>query len=232
MRHRIHHRKLNRTMEHRKALRRNMAQSLFEHGQIRTTLPKAKDLRPFCEKLITMAVKLRKYNNNNEQSRALIMRRQIHHLLGDRSMIPREHQEAYNEMTDSARKKTLRMASGRRYRTGDPKGRLVFTAESVTHRLIEKIAPRFENRPGGYTRLVRLSKRRLGDSTFLAVLQLVGDEESPGAVTRPQKSARQRRADSRYAFAIKLSKSRKSKSKTKPETDHTDKDADDTSDPS
>lgn len=232
MRHRIHHRKLNRTMEHRKALRRNMAQSLFEHGQIRTTLPKAKDLRPFCEKLITMAVKLRKYTKNNEHDRALVMRRLIYRSLGDRGIIPREHQETYNDMSDSAREKTMRMASGRRYRTGDPKGRLVFTAESVTHRLIEKIAPRFENRPGGYTRLVRLSKRRLGDSTFLAVLQLVGDEESPGAVTRPQKSARQRRADSRYAFAIKLSKSRKSKSKTKPETDHTDKDADDTSDPS
>lgn len=231
MRHRIHHRKLNRTMEHRKALRRNMAQSLFEHGQIRTTLPKAKDLRPFCEKLITMAVKLRKYNQNNEQSRALIMRRQIHHLLGDRSMIPSEHQEAYNNMTDSARKKTLRMASGRRYRTGDPKGRLAFTGESVTHRLIEKIAPKFEDRPGGYTRVIRLSKRRLGDSTFLAVLQLVGEEESPGAVTKPQKSARQRRADSRYAFAIKLSKSRKSK--TKPQADEkSDKTADDKGDPS
>lgn len=231
MRHRIHHRKLNRTMEHRKALRRNMAQSLFEHGQIRTTLPKAKDLRPFCEKLITMAVKLRKYNQNNEQSRALIMRRQIHRLLGDRSMIPREHQEAYNDMTDSAREKTLRMASGRRHRTGDPKGRLVFTAESVTHRLIEKIAPRFADRPGGYTRLVRLSKRRLGDSTFLAVLQLVGDEESPGAVTRPQKSARQRRADSRYAFAIKLSKSRKAKSKPQVDnkSDMNDDDVDDQS---
>lgn len=213
MRHRIHHRKLNRTMEHRKALRRNMAQSLFEHGQIRTTLPKAKDIRPFCEKLITMAVKLRRYSQNNEHARALVMRRQIHHLLGDRSMIPSEHQEAYNGMTDSAREKTLRMASGRRYRTGDPKGRLVFTGESVTHRLIEKIAPKFENRPGGYTRLVRLSKRRLGDSTFLAVLQLVGDEESPGAVTKPRKTARQRRTDARYAFAIKLSKSRKSKTK-------------------
>jgi len=105
MRHRIHHRKLNRTMEHRKALRRNMAQSLFEHGQIRTTLPKAKDLRPFCEKLITMAIKLRKYKNNNEHDRALVMRRLIYRSLGDRGIIPSEHQEAYNDMSDSAREK-------------------------------------------------------------------------------------------------------------------------------
>ena len=57
MRHRIHFRRFNRTMEHRKAMRRNMAQNLFEHGQIRTTLTKAKDLRPFVERIITMAVR-------------------------------------------------------------------------------------------------------------------------------------------------------------------------------
>ncbi|MCH8829123.1 MAG: hypothetical protein IID45_06050, partial [Planctomycetes bacterium] len=60
--------------------------------------------------------------------------------------------------------KTLRMASGRRYRTGEPKGRLDFTAESVTHRLLFTVAPRFEDRPGGYTRLIRLPRRRLGDA--------------------------------------------------------------------
>lgn len=233
MRHRLHHRKLNRTMEHRKALRRNMAQSLFEHGQIETTLPKAKDLKPFCERLITLAVRSRKYTQANEHSRALIMRRRIHHLLSDRGIIPFEHQETYNGMSDSARHKSMRMASGRRYRTGEPKGRLVFTAESVTHRLIEKIAPQFEDRPGGYTRLVKLSKRRLGDSTFLAILQLVGNEESPGSITKPQKSARQRRSDSRYAFAIKLSKSRKSKSKSAPtESKNTDEPTHDSQDAS
>jgi len=231
MRHRIHHRKLNRTMEHRKALRRNMAQSLFEHGKIETTLPKAKNLKPFCEKLITLAVRSRKYTQAKDHSRALIMRRRIHHLLSDRGMIPAEHQQAYNDMSDSARDKTMRMASGRRYRTGEPKGRLVFTAESVTHRLIEKIAPQFDDRPGGYTRLVRLSKRRLGDSTFLAILQLVGNEESPGSITKPKKSARQRRTDSRYAFAIKLSKSRKSKSKPTPaESNNTDEPTQDSQD--
>ncbi len=57
MRHRIAHRKLNRTSSHRKAMFANMASSLIEHEQIVTTLPKAKELRPFVEKLITLAKK-------------------------------------------------------------------------------------------------------------------------------------------------------------------------------
>ena len=53
--HMIRGRQLSRDTEHRKALRRNMVQSLFEHGKIRTTLPKAKEVRAFAEKLITLA---------------------------------------------------------------------------------------------------------------------------------------------------------------------------------
>ncbi len=55
MRHGHGYRKLNRTHEHRKALFANLAGSLIEHEQIKTTLPKAKDLRPIVEKLITLA---------------------------------------------------------------------------------------------------------------------------------------------------------------------------------
>ena len=57
MRHRIAHRKLNRTASHRKAMFANMASSLVEHEQIVTTLPKAKELKPFVEKLVTLAKK-------------------------------------------------------------------------------------------------------------------------------------------------------------------------------
>ena len=57
MRHRIAHRKLNRTASHRKAMFANMASSLIEHEQIVTTLPKAKELRPFVERLVTLAKK-------------------------------------------------------------------------------------------------------------------------------------------------------------------------------
>jgi large subunit ribosomal protein L17 len=124
----------------------------------------------------------------------------------DRSLIPSEHREAYEGMSDAARTRTLRMVSGRRYRTGDPKGRLAFTGQSVTHRLIEKIAPRYEDRPGGYTRVILLPDRRIGDHSQLAILQLVGDEESPGTLTRAAKTSRKKRADGRYALAIRLSK--------------------------
>lgn len=57
MRHKLAHRKLNRTASHRKAMFANMASSLIEHEQIVTTLPKAKELRPIVEKLITLAKK-------------------------------------------------------------------------------------------------------------------------------------------------------------------------------
>jgi large subunit ribosomal protein L17 len=57
MRHRIAHRKLNKTASHRKAMFANMSSSLIEHEQIVTTLPKAKELRPFVEKLVTLAKK-------------------------------------------------------------------------------------------------------------------------------------------------------------------------------
>ena len=57
MRHKIAHRKLNRTASHRKAMFANMSSSLIEHEQIVTTLPKAKELRPFVEKLVTLAKK-------------------------------------------------------------------------------------------------------------------------------------------------------------------------------
>lgn len=206
MRHRIHHRKLNRTSEHRKALRRNLAQSLIEHGRVTTTLAKARDIRPFLERLVTLAVKTRRLTAAKDPAGALRARQAIQRLLGDRGMIPAEHRQAYEAMPDAARGKTMRMFSGRRYRTGESRGRLVFTAESVTHRLIETIAPRHEDRPGGYTRLIRLPRRRLGDSSPLATIQFVGDEESPGSITKPKRSARQRRADARYAAAIRATK--------------------------
>ncbi len=210
MRHLVHHRKLNRTSEHRLALRRNLAKNLFEHGEVETTLPKAKDVRAFCERLITIAVRVRKHDASREPAKALAARRRLHTLLGDRAIIPKEHVEKYVAMSDANRLKTRRMGSGRRFRTGEPKGHLEFTTDSVLHRLVEKIAPRFEDRPGGYTRVIRLSRWRLGDASPLAKLQLVGGEQSPGPVAKPAKTARRRRADARYALAVKTAKARPS----------------------
>ncbi len=198
MNHRISQRKLNRTSAHRRAMQRNLAQSLFEHGQIRTTVPKAKDLKPFAERLITLAKRASRGD--------LIARRQIHKLLSERSLIPAAHQAAYEELADAKRRQVMAARSGRRHRTGAAKGRLDFTAESITHRLINTVAPKFQDRPGGYTRLIKLGTRRVGDQSPLAVIQLVGDEEGPGSVTKPAKSARRKRVDARYAAAVKSAK--------------------------
>ena len=98
----------------------------------------------------------------------------------------------------------MRAPSGRRHRRGAAKGRLAFTGESVTHRLINTIAERYADRPGGYTRLIRVAELRVGDHGAQAIVQLVGDEEGPGAVAKAEKTARRRRADGRYALAVKL----------------------------
>ena len=198
MRHRIARRKLNRTSEHRLALRRNMAQSLFEHGQITTTVPKAKDLRPFVERLITLACKAR--------GGSLAARQRLTALLGDRAIVPLDFREQYESMTDAARARVLRSRSGRRHRLGQARGGQKFTSISVVHHVIHSVAGDFTDRPGGYTRVIRLARHNKGDNASLAVLQLVGKEESPGTVTRPEKTARSRRTERRYAFAAKALK--------------------------
>lgn len=198
MRHLLAGRKLNRTSEHRLALRRNMAQSLFEHGQIRTTLPKAKDVRPFVERLITLAREARKGS--------LAARQRLTSMLGDRAMIPKEHQDDYEAMSDASRARVLRARSGRRHRTGQARGGQAFTAVSIVHHLINNVAAEFEDRPGGYTRVIHLGSTGRVDNAPMAVLQLVGREESPGTVTRPEKSARKRRTERRYAAAAKAIK--------------------------
>lgn len=206
MRHRVAHRKLNRTKEHRLALRRNLVQNLVEHGQIRTTITKAKDLRPFVEKMVTLAKRVHLSAKKKDAAAGLRARRQLHKHLSDRSIIPAAHRADYANMSDANRVATLRSASGRRYRTGEPKGRLTFTGETVMHRLIEVVAPKFIDRPGGYTRVIPLPDRRVGDHSQLAVLQFVGSEQSAGSLAKPKPSARKRRTNARYAAAAKALK--------------------------
>src|SRR3954467_8780943 len=86
MRHMMRGRQLSRDTEHRKAMRRNMVQSLFEHGKIRTTLPKAQEVRGLAEKLITLA---RTNTVNN--------RRRVVALLQDRRVVDEEQEFILNE---------------------------------------------------------------------------------------------------------------------------------------
>ena len=86
MRHMVRGRQLSRDTEHRKALRRNMVQSLFEHGKIRTTLPKAKEVRAFAEKLITLA-----------RGKTVNDRRRVIAMLQDRRLTDEEQEFILNE---------------------------------------------------------------------------------------------------------------------------------------
>lgn len=167
MRHRVYGRKLNRDTEHRRAMFRNLAAGLFEHGQIQTTLPKAKAVQPFAEKLITLA-----------KRGDLHARRQVVALLRDRIMCDDEEKVERN-------------------RYGE-----VRKGPKLVRHLFENIGPQYSDRDGGYTRIVRLAKRRIGDGTQLVVLQLVGTDVGPEIGSRM--AHRRRKADGRRDFARKL----------------------------
>jgi large subunit ribosomal protein L17 len=175
MRHRVAGFKLSRNTAHRKAMRRNMVIALFTHGQITTTVPKAKSLKPFAEKLITLA---RQGN--------LTARRRVLKVLGDPIMIthdddPNVERNRYGELT------------------GGPR---------LVKKLFDEIGPKYADRQGGYTRIVRLGRHRLGDGGDLCVIQLVGDEEGPNVAG--QYSRRREKADRRMTFAAQLRKGRSS----------------------
>lgn len=166
MRHQRKGRQLSRDSEHRTALRRNMAQSLFEHGRITTTLPKAKELQGFAEKLITLAKK----GDLHSRRRALA-------LMQDRRLVDQDQE---------------------------------FTGQTVLQRLFNDVAPKFTNRTGGYTRIVKLGTFRIGDGGDLVMLSLVDDEvggtQKPTGTVRKPVGLRRQRAERRFQFAKKVTR--------------------------
>jgi large subunit ribosomal protein L17 len=122
MRHQRAGRKLGRDAAHRKALYANLTASLIEHGRIKTTVAKAKEVRPVAEEMIT---------------------------LGRRGDVP-------------ARRQALKF----------------LRSQDVVHKLFSEVAPRFSDRPGGYSRIVKLGPRQ-GDAAEMAYLELV--DYVPGA---------------------------------------------------
>jgi large subunit ribosomal protein L17 len=149
MRHRVAGRRLGRTKEHRLAMRRNLVSALFQHETISTTIEKAKEVKPFAEKLITLAKK-----------GTLPARRRAIALLGNRDIIDYEEGEAVKKGT-------------------------------VIGKLFSDLGPRYLDRPGGYTRIIRLSLKRLGDNGQLVLLQLVGADES---MEKPPKKRSRKKA--------------------------------------
>lgn len=203
MRHKVAGRRLSRTSSHRLALRRNMVQSLIEHGEIRTTLVKAKEIRTFAEKVVNLAVKAADAAERDDKLRAVALRQQAEALLRDRAVIPAEHQEKYDALSDAKRDKVLRARSGRRYRATTTKPGVEFTAGSVLNKLFAEVGPQMLKRGatkgvrGGYTRIIPLGQRRLGDGGQLAILELVAEDDTPRK-KNPATSERRRRAKVRY----------------------------------
>jgi large subunit ribosomal protein L17 len=117
MRHLKAGRQLGRNASHRLALMRNLARALIEHGRIITTVEKAKEVRPFVEKLVTLAKK------GSLHARRLALSR-----LPDRDAVDR---------------------------------------------LFNELGPRFQDRPGGYTRIIKRHERRLGDAGKTAFLEFL-----------------------------------------------------------
>lgn len=134
MRHRKRGRKLGRTTSHRKALFRNQATALFEHEQIRTTLPKCKELRRVAEKLITLAKR------------------------GD---LP-------------ARRQAAKMLYGTHLRYTPKRGEEArdLDKQAILRKLFDDIGPRYQDRSGGYTRIIR-GELRKGDGAQMGYIQLV-----------------------------------------------------------
>src|SRR5215470_8655566 len=133
MRHRVAYRKLGRVTEHRISMLRNQATALLRHEHLTTTVPRAKELRPFVERLITIAK--RGVADGAANGRALTARRLVMQDLQDRAVVVK---------------------------------------------LFDTIAPRFEGRAGGYTRLLRIGFRK-GDAAEVALVELVGSEFNPRA---------------------------------------------------
>jgi large subunit ribosomal protein L17 len=136
---------LGRVTEHRIALLRNQAIALLRHEKIETTMPKAKELRPFVERLITIAkrgVAAGEANGKSLHARRLVLA----------------------ELPDKA----------------------------VVGKLFDTLAPRFAERPGGYTRILRVGFRR-GDAAEVAHVELVGSEYNPKADCREGRRRKRRR---------------------------------------
>ena len=189
MRHRIHGKQLCRDSEHRTAMLRNLAAGLFEHGQIETTMPKAKAAQPFIEKIITIAKK--GGLQARRQIEARMNDRMIHAWVADGNVPDSRKDNVYFDLPSASDIEFNRYGELRK-------------APRLVQHVMTAIADRYRDRDGGYTRIIRTGRHRLGDGGDIVVLQLVGEEEGPqiGGGT----STRRKQADRRTAYAASLRK--------------------------
>lgn len=194
--------RLGRTTAHRASTLRHIAAGLFEHGQVVTTVPKAKAVQPMVEKIVTLA------KRGDLHARRLVVAK----LGGDRKSfdwlyLPKDASDQEKEQVQKRRDHAGQFfdvpesAAVERNRYGELR-----KAPKLVKHIFDHVAPRFRDRPGGYTRIVKLGKARIGDGSELCVIQFVGAEEGPEIGGKP--STRRRTADRRTAYAAKVRKAK------------------------
>ncbi|HEX7313188.1 MAG TPA: 50S ribosomal protein L17 [Pyrinomonadaceae bacterium] len=169
MRHLNAHRKLGRTSEHRMSMLRNLATSLINarDERIITTVPKAKELRPFVERVITLAKRAGALTGDDAAAQSLHLRRQAAGFF---------HAGNARRSEDATR--------------GRKQADIPRTAGvAALKRLFGELGQRYAERPGGYTRIIRLG-RRDGDNAELAIIELVDNPREREALdSKKTKSA-------------------------------------------
>ena len=168
MRHLKAHRKLGRTSEHRHSMLRNLATSLINSREERivTTLPKAKELRPFVERAITLSRKARSFADHGSDARALHLRRQA---------------AGYFHAGNT----TVSEITGKRGQLRPERTAGV----AALRRLFTDLGERYKDRPGGYTRILKLGTRE-GDRAELAIIELVDNPREVEAAEAAKKRAK------------------------------------------
>jgi|ERR1700752_256100 len=168
MRHLKAHRKLGRTSEHRHSMLRNLATSLINSREERivTTLPKAKELRPFVERAITLSRKARSFADNGSDARALHLRRQAAGFF-------HAGNTAVSELTGKRGQLRPERTAG----------------VAALRRLFNDLGERYKDRPGGYTRIFKLGHRD-GDRAELAIIELVDNPREVEAAEASRKRAK------------------------------------------
>ncbi|REJ92801.1 MAG: 50S ribosomal protein L17 [Planctomycetota bacterium] len=174
MRHRLRGRKLGRSHSHRKAMLNNMAASLIRTvrideddpgrprtpGRIVTTVPKAKELRPMVEKLITLAKKARPHEERAEEFATT----------AERNTSEWKSWRESDQWQQWAAARAPAVAARRRAFS-------ILRDDEAVDILFDELADRFIDRPGGYTRIVRIAARRLGDAGEQALIEFVGERD-------------------------------------------------------
>ena len=168
MRHLNAHRKLGRTTEHRLSMLRNLATSLINshNERIVTTVPKAKELRPFVERIITLSRRAQNLTGDDAGAQAVHLRRQAAAFF-----------HAGNRQQAAS---TGRRGGERAERTA---------GVAALRRLFDELGRRYKDRPGGYTRIIRLG-RRDGDNAELALIELVDNPREREAAEQGAKRAK------------------------------------------